>query len=78
MIKVKSRNELEKLIGETIDKEGTGADLNFIDTSSIRSMSCLFQYSKFNGKIDKWDTSKVTNMTYMFERSDFNGDISGS
>lgn len=58
-----------------IDILGNKANLNWIDTSEVTDMSYLFQFSKFNGQIDKWDVSNVVNMDYMFYGSKFNNDI---
>ena len=74
-VQPKTRKELERIIKETIRKEGNECDLNFIDTSLITDMRLLFSgLKRFNGKIDKWDnqpidgwnTSKVTSMAGMF------------
>lgn len=73
---VKTRDELKKLIDNTIWKKGFECDLNFIDTSKVTNMYEIFQDSKFNGNISEWDTSNVTDMTSMFQNSRFNGDIS--
>ena len=51
-------------------------NLNFIDTSEIKSMASLFSESNFNGNISEWDVSSVINMFNMFADSNFNGDIS--
>ena len=72
----KNRDELKKIIEDTIEAEGYNCDLNFIDTSLITDMSGLFAFSKFNGDISKWNVSKVVIMEEMFAHSKFNGDIS--
>ena len=72
----KDKDELKKIIEDTIKKEGNECDLNFIDTSKITEMVALFKYSQFNGDISKWDVSNVKNMSHMFAQSVFNGDIS--
>ncbi len=75
-VKPKNRVDLIKIINNTIVKQGTECDLNFIDVSEITDMSNVFYYSDFNGDISEWDVSNVTNMSYMFSKSDFTGDIS--
>ena len=75
-VQPETKDELKKIIEDTIVDQGYDCDLNFIDTSKITDMSCLFCYSKFNGDISKWNTSKVKDMTSMFYKSKFNGDIS--
>ena len=76
IVKPKTKEELEKIIKETIEEQGNNADLNFIDTSLISDMSFLFESSDFNGDISNWDVSGVENMSYLFSNSEFNGDIS--
>ena len=75
-IKPKDKQELVKIIDDTISKEGLNCDLNFIDTSKIEDMSALFYKSDFTGDISKWDVRNVKNMEYMFYHSSFTGDIS--
>ena len=66
-VKPTTKEELRKLILETIKNEGNECDLNFIDTSLITDMSRLFQdLHDFNGKISNWDVSNVTDMHDMF------------
>ena len=76
VVTVKTRNELDRIIKDTIRKEGPNCDLNFIDTSKITDMSYLFLKSNFNGDISNWNVSNVENMNHMFSDSSFNGDIS--
>ena len=61
-----TKQELKKIIEETIEKEGYKCDLNFIDTSLITDMSDLFYCSRFNGNISKWDVSNVEYMNGIF------------
>lgn len=75
-VQPKTKDELKKIIEDTIEDYGYHCDLNFIDTSKITDMSGLFCYSKFNGDISGWDVSNVRNMENMFYKSKFNGDIS--
>ena len=75
-VQPKTKDELKKIIEDTIKEQGFNCDLNFIDTSKITDMSMLFHRSKFNGDISKWNVSKVKNMECMFEFSKFNKDIS--
>ena len=76
VVTVNTKSELKKLIDETIRKEGPNCDLNFIDTSKITDMSCMFCGSVFNGNISSWNVSHVTDMSAMFAGSKFSGDIS--
>ena len=72
-----SWNELRNLIILAMLEFGEEADLNYIDTSMITDMSCLFaSLREFNGRIDKWDVSNVVEMNCMFSDSNFNRDIS--
>ena len=75
-VQPKTKNELARIIKNTIKGKGNNCDLNFIDTSKITDMSYLFEESEFNGDISKWDVSNVKNMIFMFAKSKFNGDIS--
>ena len=75
-VQPKNLSELKKIVEDTIKEKGPKCDLNFIDTSKIRSMYCLFEDSDFNGDISKWNVSNVRNMEGMFEFSRFNKDIS--
>ena len=70
-----SKDELKAIIEKEIKEQGPDADLNFIDTSEITSMSLLFEgLPIINIHIDRWDTSNVTNMFGMFAKcSDFTG-----
>ena len=72
----KTKEELEEIVKDRIDKEGPNCDLNDIDTSLITDMAWLFHNMEFNGDISKWDVSNVKYMDYMFLKSGFNGDIS--
>ena len=67
-VQPKNRKELVKIIEDTIKKEGSNCNLNFIDTSCIKDMSYLFSDNKFNGDILEWDVSNVDNMRGMFFR----------
>ena len=75
-VQPKNKDELIKIIEDTIKNEGYNCNLNFISTSCIEDMSYLFSGSKFNGDISGWDVSNVENMRGMFLDSEFNGDIS--
>ena len=73
----KTKDELQEIIKDRIDKEGPKCDLNDIDVSLIEDMTGLFWESIFNGDISKWDVSNVTNMARMFYDCElFNKDIS--
>ena len=77
-VQPKDKNDLIRIIEDTIQKEGNDCDLNFIDTSKITDMSRLFEGKLyyFNGDISKWNTSNVKSMESMFDNSLFKGDIS--
>lgn len=79
-VQPKTKEELQQIIKETIEREGDDCDLNFIDTSKITDMSMLFWNAKcmdFKGDVSKWDTSNVTNMAGLFWGcTRFNGDVS--
>ena len=71
VIKVLSRNELIDVILKELKTQGSDADLNHIDVSSITSMCDLFYYVNLfvtvgNIKIDKWNVSNVIWMEGMF------------
>ena len=73
----KTKTALITAIREEINRQGSHADLNCIDTSAITNMRELFnKFKTFNGDISEWDVSHVTDMSDMFNGSDFNGDIS--
>ena len=76
LVTPKNKQELIKIIKDTISKEGPNCDLNFINTSKITNMSELFRMIEFNGDISKWDVSNVTSMAAMFNNSKFDRDIS--
>ena len=75
-VQPETKEELMKIIKDTIKEQGNKCDLNFIDTSKITDMSRLFRDSKFTGDISKWDVSNVVDMNRLFRDSKFNGDIS--
>ena len=70
------KDELVEMIHSEIKKNGNSCSLNHIDVSEITDMSCLFNYSTFNGDISDWNISNVKNMSYMFTGSKFKKDIS--
>lgn len=75
----KNKEHLKQLIEETIEKEGSNCDLNFIDVSNVTDMSKLFSRFPSNDDIDDLIELDVSNMTDMNEPpnfSKFNGDIS--
>jgi surface protein len=66
-IRPETKRELITLIFHELERQGTDADLNFIDTSLITNMTYLFhQFYIRNIKIDEWDVSNVTDMEGMF------------
>ena len=76
-IQPQNKAELEKIIKETIEKNGPNCNLNFIDVSQITDMSHLFEESDFNGDIRNWNVSNVTTMEKMFRwNKKFEGDLS--
>jgi len=72
-VQPKTKDELKKIIEDTIKEQGFNCDLNFIDTSLIRDMSYMFARTKFNGDISKWNVSRVEDMVDMFNRSPLEG-----
>ena len=72
-VQPKTKDELKKIIEDTIKEQGNKCDLNFIDTSLIKDMSALFSESNFNGDISKWNVSSVKKMRGMFTRSQLEG-----
>ena len=81
-------NDIAIVIEEELDKLGSEADLNHIDTSKVTDMYCLFSdlgdtwdnnnhYKDVNPDISKWNVSNVKDMRYMFYKCyNFNCDIS--
>ena len=65
-IKVQSKEDLKKIISNTIKEQGNTCDLNFIDISKLTDLSYTFHNSEFNGNISDWNVSSVTNMHGMF------------
>ena len=51
----KSKEELQDIILQRIEKEGNKVDLSDIDVSKIADMSSLFEHTDFNGNISSWD-----------------------
>ena len=43
-VQPKTKDELKKIIEDTIKEQGNNCDLNFIDTSKITDMSNMFAY----------------------------------
>ncbi len=67
LIKPNGKNHLKELIQIGQNLFGDDGNFNWIDTSEITDMYCLFYYNTtFNGHIELWDVSSVTNMEYMF------------
>ena len=52
-VQPKTKNELARMIKNTIKRKGNNCDLNFIDTSKITDMPYLFEESEFNGDVSK-------------------------
>ena len=77
-VKPKSIDELKVIVKEEIERQGSDAYLNFIDTSWITDMSGLFEDLNIkNIKIDKWDVSHVQDMSRMFAGcKNFNSNLS--
>lgn len=76
IIIIPNKDVLLKTIEHEIQLYGINCDLNHLDVSQVKTMSSLFNESKFNGNISGWDTSNVVDMMCMFLKSPFNGDIS--
>ena len=74
-VRTKTTKELARIIKDHCEENGWDSDLNFIDTSLITDMGCLFcgdpdigyGLGKFNGDISQWNVSNVKNMDQMFE-----------
>lgn len=68
VIRPTSKEQLQSIIEQELERQGPDADLNFIDTSEITDMSYLFvNYNTIrNIKIDQWNTSNVRDMNCMF------------
>ena len=67
--KPESKEQLQSIIKDELERQGPDADLNFIDTSLITDMSMLFGMINIgNIKVDLsgWDTSNVKDMSIMF------------
>ena len=66
----KTKAELKDCIEEELDKQGSNANLNCIDTSKITDMSYLFYLFSDdieNIDISLWNVSDVKNMNNMFD-----------
>ena len=66
VIRPTSKEQLQSIIEDELERQGPDADLNHIDTEEITDMSLLFcnpYISVRNIKIDQWDTKNVTNMS---------------
>ena len=70
-----SAHIIENLVIVVSDKY-PDADLNFVDTSELKTLKHLFAGRKFNGNIALWNTANVENCESTFAGSEFNGDIS--
>lgn len=91
MLHPKTKEELQDMIIDAIEKNGPEVDLNHIDVSGIDNMRLLFYMyygrsdknksqilQSFNGNISDWDVSGVTDMMLMFcDAKNFNQNISG-
>ena len=68
-----TEDQLTKILIDLFKERGKNANLNDIDTSKIKNMSCLFyNLKKYNNceyaaiDISEWDVSNVTEMDEMF------------
>src|SRR5574344_2104428 len=76
MVNANNKN-IKQIVMDGINNYGPNADLNYIDTSEVTNMRCVFSDIKnFNGDISRWDVSNVRDMSFIFSCSIFNGDIS--
>ena len=66
-VQPKNKDELKKIIEDTIKEQGLNCDLNFIDTSKITDMRDIFRNSKFAGDISDWDVRHVKYAEDMFD-----------
>ena len=63
-----SKEQLQSIIEDELERQGPDANLNHIGTSEITDMSYLFVNNNTirNIKIDEWDVGNVTNMKGVF------------
>ena len=74
-----SADEVHRVVRLAVKVLGNNSNINFLDTSMVEDMSCLFNDYRtifFNGNISEWDTHNVKSTRSMFLHSRFNGDIS--
>ena len=53
-VQPKTKDELKKIIEDTIKEQGYNCDLNFIDTSLIKDMSAMFAESPLEDNEHDW------------------------
>jgi len=74
---VATDDNIKQIVRDEINRLGTDADLNHINTSQVTDMHCLFMDTDFQGDVSQWDVSNVKDMSYMFIRCyNFNCDLS--
>ena len=70
-------DNIKSIVEQELQRLGTNADLNHIDTSKVTNMMFLFRLKRFSGDISEWDVSNVVSMAGMFQGCiEFNGDLS--
>ena len=72
---INDRDHLKTTIEQEVSIHGNNCDLNHLDVSKVKDMTCMFDNSSFNGDISKWNVYKVKNMNGMFFNSQFNKNL---
>lgn len=69
-------DNFKDVVRSEIDRLGSKADLNHLNTTLVTNMKGGFTQLDFVGNISEWDTSNVENMESLFGLCSFNGNIS--